>query len=856
MNRNSRRFDFFKCFRRIVFALVLVLAPQPLRAKLSPEERKLLPAPAAHTVDFNKEIKPILEASCTKCHGRGRDKGGFRLDTKKDLLAGGDSGVSVLLGNSTESLLIEMVSGLDPDNVMPQKGSRLSEKQVSLLRGWIDQGLSWDATVSFAKKPPLNLTPAAPKIPRVSKKSPLQHPVDLLLRDYFRTNQTPFPASVSDPVFARRVYLDLLGLLPTPGELELFVNDRRQDKRTRRVRELLSRDQAYADHWMSFWNDLLRNDYRGTGYITGGREQITYWLFSALYKNLPYNQFVSQLIHPNEESAGFSKGIIWRGVVNASQTPEMQAAQNISQVFMGVNLKCASCHDSFINDWKLSDAYALANIYAESRLELFECDRPTGTKAGSHFIYPQLGKIDPDKPREQRLQQLALLMTHPQNGRLPRTLVNRLWQRFMGRGLVEPLDDMENIAWNPELLDWLAYDHVTNGYNIRKTIERIVTSQAYQLPATDLSKIALKNYRFKGPAIRRMTAEQFRDAVGSLTGQWHPMPAGPVPLPPRTPEIAEDFDSPTQAQWIWTEKSAASNAPTWTIYLRKEIWLDRKPSAAVVTAACDQRYTLHINGKRAGSGKSLKKPDVIDVTSLLEQGHNLIAVEASNEASGDNDQTDREAGKKKAEKTEPGPNPAGFFLHARVRFQEPGKAEAIMDFGSDRSWIWSATKFDDWEKKNFVTYAWVDAAELGPANMAPWRLGEKLAGLARSGSRYGGIRSALVAADSLAVALGRPNREQVVTSRSGVATTLQMLELNNGETLARLLENGSDKLLKNSKASAPWLIERLYLHALAREPSSSERETAAESLGNPLSKEGLQDFLWAILMLPEFQLIY
>ena len=121
----------------------------------------------------------------------------------------------------------------------------------------------------------------------------------------------------------------------------------------------------------------------------------------------------------------------------------MQAAQNISQVFMGVNMKCASCHDSFINDWQLADAYALANIYSDKQLELFECDKPTGEKAATKFLYPEFGEIDPKADKATRLKQLAAAVTSQQNGRLSRTLVNRLWGKFMGHAFVEPVDDME-----------------------------------------------------------------------------------------------------------------------------------------------------------------------------------------------------------------------------------------------------------------------------------------------------------------------------------------------------------------------------------------------------------------------------
>ena len=166
-----------------------------------------------------------------------------------------------------------------------------------------------------------------------------------------------------------------------------------------------------------------------------------------------------QLINPTPASEGFSKGIVWRGVVNASQTPQMQTAQNISQVFMGVNLKCASCHNSFINDLTLADAYGLAGIYSDGALEMVHCDKPTGKKAPLKFLYPELGEIDPKADKAARLKRLAEIITGRQDGRLTRTIVNRYWQKFMGRGLVEPVDDMEKppgmrICWTGWRATW------------------------------------------------------------------------------------------------------------------------------------------------------------------------------------------------------------------------------------------------------------------------------------------------------------------------------------------------------------------------------------------------------------------
>src|SRR3954453_8307465 len=147
-------------------SMVLALALSSVaQAKLAPEQKAKLPAPAQGQVQFTRDIAPILETSCVKCHGRGKAKGGFQIDNREVFLKGGDSGPAAIAANSADSLMIEMVSGLDPDNVMPQKGSKLSEKQVALLRAWIDQGMTWDKEISFAKLPPVNLHPREVALP-------------------------------------------------------------------------------------------------------------------------------------------------------------------------------------------------------------------------------------------------------------------------------------------------------------------------------------------------------------------------------------------------------------------------------------------------------------------------------------------------------------------------------------------------------------------------------------------------------------------------------------------------------------------------------------------------------------------
>src|SRR5690606_10997747 len=160
---------------------------------------------------------------------------------------------------------------------------------------------------------------------------------------------------VDDRTYIRRVYVDLIGLPPTDQEIKSFGADGNSDKREKRGTGLLAKDREYATPCTALRNDILRNDHSETGYIAGGRFNISDWLFTSLQTNKPYKQFAMELVDPTEESEGFIKGIAWRGAVNSSQTTAMQAAQNVSQALLGVNLKCASCHDSFVSDWKLDD---------------------------------------------------------------------------------------------------------------------------------------------------------------------------------------------------------------------------------------------------------------------------------------------------------------------------------------------------------------------------------------------------------------------------------------------------------------------------------------------------------------------
>ncbi len=606
-------------------------------------------------IDFSHDIIPLIKARCGECHTNGKTKGALSLDTRQSILRA----KVVVPGKSSASVLMRRITSNDPEKRMPPKGDALTAKQVEQVRAWIDQGFSWQEGFSFRGNsyiPPLK--PRRPTLPTGTN-----HPIDRLVDAYYAQHKITPPPPLDDVAFLRRLFLDVIGLLPATEERNAFLTSSAPDKRDQLIRQLLAERRAYADHWLTFWNDLLRNDYQGTGYIDGGRKQITPWLYQSLLDNKPYNQFVRELINPTPASAGFSNGIKWRGRVNASQVREVQFAQNIGQVFFGVNIKCASCHDSFIDSWKLDDAYGLAAVIADTPLEIHRCDKPTGKKATPHFLWPELGDIDPALPKAKRLERLAELVTHPDNGRFARTIVNRVWDRLMGRGIVYPVDVMANRPWNEDLLDYLAVYLVEQGHDVRKLIEHIVTSRAYQSRhAMRKDEAATEEYVFHGPLVKRMTAEQFLDAIWMITG----------------------------------------TAPT--------------------------------------------------------------------------------------------------RLAAPVKPPEEGPKE-----------------------RQFV-------------------------------------RAALVNADPLMRSLGRPNREQVVTKRGDLLTTLQALDLANGPVLFETLNRGAGNLLhqkneKPGKVDGKVLIETLYQRALCRKPTPEEGVAALEILGNSPTTESVADLLWAVFMLPEFQLI-
>jgi mono/diheme cytochrome c family protein len=801
----------------------------------------------AALIDYQRQVQPILEKHCLECHSQDKRKGGLSLATYEDALDGGRNGPAIRPGNSTRSLILHRVTGrVEPQ--MPKDEDPLSDAEVASIRLWIDQGAR--ATPSSGPAPPpweAPLALARPRVPAASWQS-WDAPLDRFVAAYLAKRKTAEPKPVDDAVFARRVYLDVWGLLPAPEELQAFLADSSPAKREALVARLLADDQKYADHWISFWNDLLRNE-DGVTYFseTAGRKSITDWLWPALASNLPYDQFVRKLLNPvaPDDPDGFLVGVNWRGETSAAVTPWMQASQNTAQIFLGINLKCNACHDSFVSKWKLQDAYALAAYFApEPKLRMYRCDVALDKYAEPAFLFPELARAPASSSLADRRAAAAAVFTDPRMGRMPRTLVNRVWHRLFGRGLVANPDEMDGIPWSAELLDWVASDFVEHRYDVKRLIQTILTSRAYQMPSVARTgEPPSRGYVFAGPEVRRLTAEQFGDAIGAITGEWNVFPGRPVPaaaggagrgtgtgLPPPLPP---------------------SLPPTAGVYGRE--W---RTASSNLTRALGRPIRDQVHSMRAVQASTLQALELVNgeiFTQRLSRGARRMLGELP---------------------------PEPLSLYNRNVAGRTASSSAFDIDVSRAAKLWLVVQENGSNKPEVLQPAWAQAELVGPAGAVPL---SSLTPLDGGGLRSGTGPIQVNPSNGTGIRVKNPSVLVYDIAGKGFTRFRGVIGIENpqreiGSTLnpqlrffvfdaepnpERLVPPAPEPPLPRGPAVADvaQAIDRIFWHALGRAPSADERRVAESALrdparGNRPSPQGLADLLWAVTIKPEFQLIY
>jgi hypothetical protein len=806
-------------------------------------------------IDYATQVHALFAEKCLACHSQEKRSGGLSLATYEDVLNGGRSGAAVRPGKSANSILVQRITGSGATR-MPMGGAALSAAEIGILTTWIDQGARRAPDAAAAKprwEAPLALEP--PKVPDAVWKN-WSAPLDRFTAKYLASHGVAEPAVVSDAVFARRAYLDVQGLLPPPGELQAFLADSSADKRQRLVAKLLADNQKYMEHWISYWNDLLRND-EGANYVseTAARKSITAWLEDALLTNKSYKEWVTKLLNPTEPSdpEGFLIGVNWRGTVSASQTPALQAAQNTAQIFLGVNLKCNSCHDSFISKWKLKDAYSLAAFYSsEERLKLYRCDVAQEEYVEAGFLFPELNRPLASMSAADRRAAAAAIFTDPRNGRMPRTVVNRIWQRLMGRGIVENVDEMDGEPWSPELLDWLAADFVAKGYDLKALIATILDSRTYQLPATPRKGEPEKQFTFRGPEVRRLTAEQFADAVASITGEWHVGGGRSGGGAPRKGPL-EIRGTPLDGAGVTPPRPAAAPAPT--------------VSAPLAPAPIPPgRYTRAWRIAGSSLERAMGRPIRDQVYSTRDtQATTIQALELVN---GETLTHWLWRGARRMLGELP-PEPTALV----ARQANAGRAHVPFDVDiSQSSKLYLIVQDSLSTAPDKAEPLWVQPELVGPNGTTPL---STLKLVDRSGLRED---PSPLETPALRVKLNSVVLYDIAGkgfTRFQAAPGHEPVPLIQGENVqARFFvfdrQPAMDRLVPpNPETPLPELpvlktsteaVDRVYWYALGRAPSAGERRIAEAALRDPAhagkpSADGLADLLWSVLMTPEFQLI-
>jgi len=360
--------------------------------------------------------------------------------------------------------------------------------------------------------------------------------VDELVFAKLKRLKTNPSAVCDDPTFARRAYLDLLGLLPTPDEARAFVADNTPDKRARLVEQLLTRPE-FATFWGLKWADLLRAE--GKTLDEMGVKLYVEWIRASVAENKPLDAFARELVSARGSTYEVPPANFYR----AMRDPIMRA-ESVAQLFLGTRLQCAKCHNHPFDRWTQSDYYGWANNFSQIEYDIKENKRKDENDK-HEFVGEQIVILDPKQkpvknpdtgeevpprfldaagrspdPQGDRLNQLADWLTSTENRQFSRTLANRIWFELNGRGIVDPIDDFRatNPPSNPELLDALAGDLVAHGYDLRHMIRTVMASKVYQLSSETTPTNADDATNFSHASVRRLTAEQLLDAMTQVTG--------------------------------------------------------------------------------------------------------------------------------------------------------------------------------------------------------------------------------------------------------------------------------------------------------------------------------------------------
>jgi hypothetical protein len=395
---------------------------------------------------------------------------------------------------------------------------------------------------------------------------PLREVIDIRIQAGWQTNGVIPAEAADDAAFLRRVSLDLVGAIPTAEEATAFLDDAAPDKRATLIDRLLA-DPRYAQHQSDVW-DMVLFGRHPPGYETQRREGFQRWLREQFAQNVPYHQWIGQMLRAEGNSVDQGAPMY---LVQYRNAPE-DAAVAITQTFLGVQLQCARCHDHPYEDWSQQDFFGMAAFL--TRLQVVDAGKadnqtkwmigeknlgelmftgPAATQEAGKKGAPIQPKFlhgdtpaeaalpadfkeerhfpsgkEPTKPQYSRKDLLASWVANPENPYFARAVANRVWGQFLGRGIVHPVDNMSpsNKPSHPELLDELARALVEHQFDLKWYIRELVNTRTYQLASHPSITGALNDEGL--PDVRPRSGERSYDEARPLwfqQGRWRPLSA-------------------------------------------------------------------------------------------------------------------------------------------------------------------------------------------------------------------------------------------------------------------------------------------------------------------------------------------
>lgn len=569
------------CFYTVLFLLLGMAAP----------------ALAEMPLDFDHDVKPIFEEHCFKCHGPEKQKSGLRLDQKSSTFKGGESGEPAIVpGNLSKSHLLQLVTTHNADDVMPPKGERLKADEISRLQKWVETGAHWvdqnkpaeiiavnpDAKITDADRRFWSFVQPARALPAATAHSDwARNRIDrLVLPRMEARGLVPSPDATRDMLIRRLTY-DLSGLPPTPQEVAAFLADERPDAYEHVVDRLLA-SPRFGEHLASLWLPLARFA-EDQAHQVGDDTKFFYpmawkyrqWVIEAFNRDLPYDRFVEFQIAadklpeatPADQAAlgflGLGPKYYNRNRLDVMADEWEDRVDTVCRTTLGLTVACARCHDHKFDPIPSRDYYALAGVFASTKMvnktpdgkeqkgevaadkldpAMMHVVEDAGTPSDLNlFIRGNVDRKGPVVPRHflsilspgapapfkegSGRKELALAIAGRNNPLTARVMVNRLWGLLFGQPIVLTPSNFGHSGQPPTnqpLLDDLAVDFMEGGWSIKAMVREMVLSSTYrQTSASNAqnAKIDPANELLWRMNRRRLTVEQWRDGILFAAGR-------------------------------------------------------------------------------------------------------------------------------------------------------------------------------------------------------------------------------------------------------------------------------------------------------------------------------------------------